>query len=671
MKAFKEKKGLGLAAKFILSITLLLITEIAVLSIYILDHERQILYDTLQEKGLALANNLAYNSQYGMLTANERILSNLVEGVIKQPDVAYCIIEDLNGNMLVSKQNKPEFRVPREIVRAAQESQESISQYFELPSGRDYYEISAPVTAEVRAATGDEEVLFQDRQASVKEKQGVVRIGISLERVDIAFKQAQEIIFSIGIAVTLLAIIVGIFLTHMVLAPVKQLVNATQIVAGGNLGHKVSVKASDEIGLLARSFNQMIETLRKTMTSIDRLNNEIAERRKVEEELRQDREYVASILETANQAFVGSDSEGLITNWNRCAEKTFGWLSKEVVGRRLSDVIFPRSVRADYERDIKHFLATGEGAFLNKTQESMGLHRGCRPFPIEMTIWHHKIGQQRHFFAFISDITERRRSEKLIFQKVEELNRSNRELEEFAYIASHDLQEPLRKVKTFGDRLIQKYKDVLEEQGRDYLMRMESAINRMQTLINDLLTYSRVTSRAQPFTLIDLNGILHEVLSDLEIKTEETNAQIHVDDLPAIEADPVQMRQLFQNLIGNALKFCKPEVPPCVEIRRVVDVPREEDTDDAPGIDKETCIIRVIDNGIGFEEKYKKQIFRVFQRLHGRKEYTGTGIGLAVCRKIVIRHGGLIEAESVPEKGSTFTIILPLRQSKKEEQKEA
>ena len=266
---------------------------------------------------------------------------------------------------------------------------------------------------------------------------------------------------------------------------------------------------------------------------------------------------------------------------------------------------------------------------------------------------------------------ELQRIQKNLEKHAAELSRSNNELEEFAYIASHDLQEPLRKVKTFGDRLIQKYGEVLGDQGRDYLKRMGNATNRMQTLINDLLAYSRVTSKAKPFVPVNLNDIVRDVLSDLEIKIKETNAQIHVDHLSTIAADPLQMRQLFQNLIGNALKFCKPEVPPVVEIRDALKSYLNGNDDEESLMDNDFRVITVVDNGIGFEEKYKEQIFRVFQRLHGRNEYAGTGIGLSICRKIVLRHGGGIEAESAPGKGSTFNITLPILQPKNDQGGEA
>ena len=230
------------------------------------------------------------------------------------------------------------------------------------------------------------------------------------------------------------------------------------------------------------------------------------------------------------------------------------------------------------------------------------------------------------------------------------LQQSNQELQEFAYIASHDLQEPLRKISAFGERLKVKYDTLIDDQGRDYLERMLNASVRMQALITDLLAYSRVTTQVELYSAVDLSKIVDEVLSDLEILIEKISAKIEISPLPVIDADPTQMRQLFQNLIANALKFHKPNEPPVVKIFALK---KQKD---------EYCSIVVEDNGIGIEEKYYDRIFGVFQRLHGKDEYEGSGIGLAVCKKIVERHGGTIKVESKLGKGTKFIISLYIKE---------
>ena len=235
-----------------------------------------------------------------------------------------------------------------------------------------------------------------------------------------------------------------------------------------------------------------------------------------------------------------------------------------------------------------------------------------------------------------------------------ELHRSNNALQEFASVASHDLQEPLRKIQTFGDRLAAKNAANLTDEGRDYLDRMRGAAGRMQALINDLLAYSRVTSRDKTWERVDLGQIVSGVLSDLEARIQANGATVTVSDLPTIETDPLLMRQLFQNLIGNALKFHRPDVPPVV----VVEL---RDTG-ADGELPACCHIRVRDNGIGFDDKYAARIFEVFERLHGRGTFEGNGMGLAICRRIVEQGGGTLSAHGVPGEGATFDIVLPLCQ---------
>lgn len=237
-----------------------------------------------------------------------------------------------------------------------------------------------------------------------------------------------------------------------------------------------------------------------------------------------------------------------------------------------------------------------------------------------------------------------------------DLARSNAELEQFASVASHDLQEPLRKIQAFADRLTLKHADRLDDQGRDYLSRMAQATARMQTLINDLLCLSRVTTAGRDFGTTDLNDAMRDVLADLEVTIKEAGGTVVNDTLPEIQADPVQMRQLFQNLIGNSLKYCRPDLPPVVRIEAEM---IEPDADRKPVAVGPICQIRISDNGIGFEQEYAGRIFGMFQRLHGRGVYDGAGIGLAICLRIVERHGGRIRAEGQTGEGATITIELP------------
>ena len=262
--------------------------------------------------------------------------------------------------------------------------------------------------------------------------------------------------------------------------------------------------------------------------------------------------------------------------------------------------------------------------------------------------------------ATYQDITDAEHSAETMLEYTHKLERSNRELIDFAYVASHDLQEPLRKIEAFGDRLVKKYSSILPEDGKMYVDRMQSAAERMRRLINDLLSYSRVTINAKPYEQAALNDVLAGVLSDLQIRIEESGATFELGNLPVLECDPTQMRQLLQNLIGNALKFRKADVAPVLRIRAdSIEGPNEV-------CDGTAVKLTIADNGIGFDNQFKDQIFTIFQRLHSRNEYEGTGIGLATCRKIVERHGGTIDANGVLGEGSEFTIVLPQSRDIKE-----
>jgi light-regulated signal transduction histidine kinase (bacteriophytochrome) len=267
----------------------------------------------------------------------------------------------------------------------------------------------------------------------------------------------------------------------------------------------------------------------------------------------------------------------------------------------------------------------------------------------------------------IEDITDRKRVERKLEIYAAKLERSNRELQDFAQVASHDLQEPLRKILSFGDRIKRQAGESLNEECRDYLQRMFNAAARMQTLITDLMTFSRVETKGQPFVKTDLGLIAREVSADLETRIEQTGGRVEIEELPTIDADPMQMRQLLQNLIGNSLKYHREGVASVVRIYSQKLDARSPESMDESALARQLCQILVTDNGIGFDEKYLDRIFTVFQRLHVKGEYEGTGVGLAICRKIVDRHGGTITARSSPGEGATFVVTLPVMHAKEVE----
>ncbi len=364
-----------------------------------------------------------------------------------------------------------------------------------------------------------------------------------------------------------------------------------------------------------------------------------------------------AIIETAIDGIITIDEGGIIDTVNPAAAKLFGYERDELVGQNIS-MLMPEPHQSVHDQYLNNYQKTGEGKIIGVGREVIGLRKSGDTFPFRLAVGEVRLeGSNRFYTGIIHDLTQQKSQEEQLRRYAADLERSNRELENFAYISSHDLQEPLRKIQAFGSRILSREGENLSPEGRDYLERIQRASARLQTLINDLLAFSRVSSRAKPFVTVDLNQILAEVCSDLEIAITEAQAEIIIDKLPTLEADPTQIRQLFQNLISNAIKFRREGVAPVVKLFS------ETQTESTTSRRKPliTHRVTVSDNGIGFEEKYLDRIFNIFQRLEGRK-YEGSGIGLAICRKIALRHGGDLMAQSKPGEGSRFWVTLPAEQ---------
>jgi light-regulated signal transduction histidine kinase (bacteriophytochrome) len=285
------------------------------------------------------------------------------------------------------------------------------------------------------------------------------------------------------------------------------------------------------------------------------------------------------------------------------------------------------------------------------------------------------VDENSHKSAYERERKARLRAEELLENKTREifhineqlkknelnLVQSNEALTEFAFVASHDLKEPLRKIKTFSNFLLDEYRDKLPDEGKDYLDRMQKAVDRMDELIEGLLHYSRITRNSEPYVQIELNSLFKDIFNDLSIRIEETHAQILIpDSLPSITANSTQIRQLMQNLISNAIKFHQKDKSPVITIGAEI-INKDQSNNSTP-----ICEISVTDNGIGFDEKYSNKIFGIFQRLHAKNEYEGHGIGLAVCKRITERHKGEIRIKSTPNIGTTFIVSIPTIQGNDE-----
>ena len=362
------------------------------------------------------------------------------------------------------------------------------------------------------------------------------------------------------------------------------------------------------------------------------------------------------IIETALDAFIGMDTDGFITDWNVQAERTFGWARDEVVGRLLANVAIPHRFRDAHTQGLKQFAATGEAGVLNRRVEITAVHRDGREFPIELSICPISWGEAHRFAAFVRDVTERKEAQQALARKVDELARSNAELEQFAYVASHDLQEPLRMVASYSQLLARRYKGQLDADADDFIGFAVDGATRMQTLIEDLLSYSRVTTEGRSLAATDADAACADALRNLRGAIADAGCVVRVDPLPPVLADGPQLVQLFQNLIMNAVKYRRDRKP---------------DVQVSAQPDGRQVRFAVKDNGIGIEPQYFDRIFQMFQRLHTINAYPGTGIGLALCRKIVERHGGRIWVESQLGEGSTFFFTMPEAITQPEREKAA
>ncbi len=351
--------------------------------------------------------------------------------------------------------------------------------------------------------------------------------------------------------------------------------------------------------------------------------------------------HLAAIVESSDDAILAKDLDGTIRLWNRGAERTYGYTAEEAIGQRVSFLFLPEG--EEEEQRVLERLTCGERVEHFRTRR----RRKDGQF-IEVSLTASPIqgagGEIVGVSTISRDITAQIRTEEELARRTAELQRSNAELERFAYIASHDLQEPLRTITSYVQLLARRYRGKLDDDADELIRYAVEGANRMRQLIQGLLAYARVQTRGDIFEPVPLEEILAETLDGLQLAIEESGATVTHGPLPVVTADPSQIGQVFSNLIANALKFRSAE-PPAIEIRA------ERQKDD--------WVFSIRDHGIGIDPQFFDRIFIVFQRLHSMAEYSGTGLGLALCKRIVQRHGGRIWVESRPGHGSTFSFTLP------------
>lgn len=382
-------------------------------------------------------------------------------------------------------------------------------------------------------------------------------------------------------------------------------------------------------------------------------------------ELQEKEKNFQHLIRSAPDAVVVIDSNSTIILWNPKATEIFGWTSEEVLGKHLSETIVPQRYKEAHAKGIERYLKTGEAHILNKTLELIAVNKQGLEFYISLTISETTQWGKASFISFIRDISQQKntqhelqRKSNLLEYKNLELQRINKELESFNFAASHDLQEPLRKIYTYTGRIVNAGVDNFSERMKNDFDKILQASSRMQNLIQDLLSYSQNTLAHQETQEVDLNEMVDEVKNNFIDNIEEKKITITAEKLPLVKVVKFQFVQLFINLFTNAIKYQRPDVSPSIHIASKI----VEGTDldfDIVFSNRNYLEIQVADNGIGFEQEYAEKIFGLFTRLHNKDKYSGTGIGLATCKKIIHNHEGFIKAKSAPGKGSIFYIYLP------------
>lgn len=359
----------------------------------------------------------------------------------------------------------------------------------------------------------------------------------------------------------------------------------------------------------------------------------------------EEKERFEALFKYANEGIIVIDRRGVINMANPSVQELFGYQVDEILGVEIEQLI-PSRFKEVHKAHRESYNQNPRSRQMGEGYELYGMDRDGREFPVEVSLSYFILNGQLNIIAFIIDVTERKKNEEAIKIANEELKRSNEELEQFAYVASHDLQEPLRMVSSYTKLLSERYQAQLDQEGNEFIQYVINGTERMKILCNNLVEYSRVGTQKAPFHQVSMKEVVDKALQNLQATINEQRAEVNVSsELPTIYGDQSQLIRLMQNLIGNAVKYRKKDVVPIVNI----DV---EESDRG-------FIFSIQDNGIGMDPKFKERVFMIFQSLHKQNAYEGAGMGLAICKKIVERHGGEIWFDSANDHGTTFYVFMP------------
>jgi PAS domain S-box-containing protein len=386
------------------------------------------------------------------------------------------------------------------------------------------------------------------------------------------------------------------------------------------------------------------------------VSHDITERKQHEEAVRKIEERTRSILETAIDAIVVIDSEGIVHEWNPAAERIFGHTRAHALGKQLAELIIPPYLRDRHRTGLARYFVDGQGPMLNQRIETLALRSDGTEFPVEVAITQTSANGSPMFTGYISDITERKRAadeirelnselEQRVQKRTAQLESANRELEAFSYSVSHDLRAPLRHINGFVEILQSSAGPALNEENRRYLDTIAESARQMGRLIDDLLAFSRMGRTELRFVPVKLSHVVAESMRELQHEQEGRTVRWEIGELPEVQGDPAMLRQVFINLLSNALKYSRTRPMARIEVQST------ETADE--------FIVSVRDNGVGFDNTYANKLFGVFQRLHPAQDFEGTGIGLAIVRRVIARHGGRTWAEGAVDRGATFHVSLP------------
>ncbi|HEX8462445.1 MAG TPA: ATP-binding protein, partial [Segetibacter sp.] len=490
------------------------------------------------------------------------------------------------------------------------------------------------------------------------------RLGTLFLRADInIFYERLEQYGVIAILITVLSIFAAYLLSKELQKKISKPILALAKTAGNiSSKHDYSIRVekvdNDEVGILTDAFNQMLAQIEKQNTEITSFNHALElkviertnELEKANTELKLKSEFEETIINSSIDMIAVFDKEYKYTVLNKYGQQAFGVEAKDVIGKNILDV-FPQLKSSVMYESLQKAFANGE-LIHTSAYKSYIVDKVMENYFIPLLDKDNNVYQ---VLVVGHDITEINKAHEKLKQVNIELEKSNLDLEQFAFVASHDLQEPLRKIQTFSQLLGLRLND--EEAAKKYLEKICSSADRMTQLIKAVLNYSRLSAEKRAFERVDLNQILLNIKNDYELTIAEKNAVINHGQLPVIEGNPLQLNQLMQNLISNSLKFCNR--PPVITITSNIVSAGKAGSNQLDIEAGELVELVIKDNGIGFDQRYADKIFTVFQRLHSKQEYAGTGIGLALCKKIVVKHKGILFVHSTPGEGTTFTIQLP------------